>query len=80
MSEFMKDLLNLAEKNPWRFVGILAGFLTGLLMILVGFWETLFILLVAIIGFFLGKSKDEGVPLAQRVKKIRERLGLGKEE
>ena len=80
MSEFLKNLLQQAEKHPWGLVGILIGFFTGLFMILIGFWETLFILLAAGVGFFIGKSKDDGIPLSGRVRKFRERLGLGKEE
>ena len=82
MSGMANKLIDWAEKNPWQCVGILGGFLVGLLVILIGFWQTLFIVLMATFGYFLGKGKDEGKPLSERIRglHLKERIGRGKEE
>jgi uncharacterized membrane protein len=79
---FFSSLLDWVEKNPWQTVGIVAGFLAGILIILVGFWKTLFIFLMAAGGYFLGKGKDEGKPLAARIRALRTKSGTarGKED
>lgn len=75
---FFSSLLAWAEKNPWQTVGIVAGFLAGILIILVGFWKTLFIFLMAAAGYFLGKGKDEGKSLAARIRAFRTKTGAGR--
>lgn len=82
MSEITSKIIDWIENNPWQCIGIAVGFLSGILIILVGFWETLFVLLMVGLGYFLGKGKDEGRPLSERVRdlNLKDRFGRGKEE
>lgn len=42
-----------------RTVGVAAGLLFGLIYLISGFWDMLFIALLTGVGFWIGKQKDE---------------------
>jgi uncharacterized membrane protein len=47
------------ESHPGKFVGTLLGFVTGLLMVTLGFWRTMVLTLFVIAGFVIGKRQDD---------------------
>ncbi|HVJ48919.1 DUF2273 domain-containing protein [Desulfitobacterium sp.] len=67
MSSFWSELahklttlfLRLLDEHPGKLMGTIAGFLVGLLVVLLGFWKTLVLFLFVMIGFMLGKRQDE---------------------
>lgn len=64
------DLINWINKNKGKFIGLLAGFIFGLLILLIGFLKTLVIFLFALIGLYLGHLWDGGGNLENIYKKI----------
>ncbi|MDH7576224.1 MAG: DUF2273 domain-containing protein [Bacillota bacterium] len=57
MREIFVDLL---ERHRGKMLGIFFGLVVGLLIILFGFWKTIFVVLCVLIGYFLGKRFDDG--------------------
>lgn len=53
--KFFTILTNWINEHPKQTVGAFLGFLTALLILLFGFWKTMFIALLACIGFVIGK-------------------------
>ena len=47
------------EHHSGKIVGIIFGFLIGILVITFGFFQTLFVLLCIIAGYIVGKKIDE---------------------
>jgi len=52
-------LLAALEKHPGKLIGVLAGFLLGLFIIIFGFWHTLMLVVLVAIGLLIGKRWDE---------------------
>ncbi|NPV28538.1 MAG: DUF2273 domain-containing protein [Firmicutes bacterium] len=57
LREIFEDLL---ERHRGKVLGVVLGLAVGLLIILFGFWKTVFVLLCVLIGYFLGRRFDEG--------------------
>lgn len=50
---------NIWENSRWRVIGAASGLLVGILFLLLGFFQTFFLLLCVGLGFFLGKKLDK---------------------
>jgi len=48
------------ENHPGKSIGLLIGFFLALAFIILGFWQTIFLLVLTYVGYYLGKSWDEG--------------------
>lgn len=67
MSEFwskignkvMNFLVWAIDNHPGKFIGTAIGLILGLLIVILGFWQTLVIVLFATVGFILGKRQDD---------------------
>jgi uncharacterized membrane protein len=66
----MNELLKFIILNFWKITGFLLFFLLALFFVLFGFFKTLFIVALSVLGFILGKWKDEGVSFMQMIKNI----------
>ena len=56
----MNDLWNeRKERHFGKLVGVVAGLIFGILILIFGFWRTLFVTLLVIAGFVIGKRFDE---------------------
>lgn len=53
-------LLNWINRNLGKFIGLLAGLIFGILILLIGILKTIVILVFALIGFYLGHLWDGG--------------------
>ena len=51
------------SKNPGKATGGIIGFVFGILIFTIGIIKTLLILLFVLIGFVIGKSRDDNVSL-----------------
>jgi uncharacterized membrane protein len=51
--------LDLMNRHQGKVVGVIIGLLAGLLIIIFGFWRTVFIAICILAGFFLGKRFDD---------------------
>lgn len=66
----MKELLKYIILNFWKISGLILFFLLALFLVIFGFFKTLFIIALSVLGFILGKWKDEGVSFTQLIKNI----------
>ncbi|NLO98010.1 MAG: DUF2273 domain-containing protein [Peptococcaceae bacterium] len=49
------------QNHPGKFCGSLLGFVIALTIILLGFWQTIFIIVLTSCGFYLGRCWDQGM-------------------
>lgn len=66
----MNEILKYIILNFWKITGVAIFFLLGLSLVIFGVLKTLLIIAFCVLGFILGKWKDEGVSLGQMLKKI----------
>jgi uncharacterized membrane protein len=67
MKEFWNELaLKISQffiwalaEHPGKLIGTSAGFLLGLLVVILGFWKALTLTLFVALGLFLGKRHDD---------------------
>jgi uncharacterized membrane protein len=52
----MKQLFEQLKTHNSAWIGALIGLILGLFLILFGFWETLFILILTGVGYYIGKK------------------------
>ncbi len=55
-------------------VGFLAGLVIGVGFVSLGFWKTLFVLAVGLLGFILGYSLDRGISFWEAVEELVSKL------
>lgn len=53
-------IVELLETHRGKVLGVVFGLVVGLLIILFGFWKSLFVIFCIIIGYLLGRRFDEG--------------------
>ena len=61
MMNFLTNIANWANEHPNQAIGAFLGFLAGLLILIFGFLKTCLVVILALIGFFIGKMKDDGL-------------------
>ncbi|AFQ43049.1 DUF2273 domain-containing protein [Desulfosporosinus meridiei] len=64
-----RSLVWALDNHPGKLLGTSIGFMLGLLFVTLGFWQTLVLVLFAVIGFVLGKRQDEHKDLSAWVEK-----------
>ncbi len=64
------DLLNWINNNKGKFIGLIAGFIFGLLVLLIGVLKTIVIFLFALIGLYIGHLWDGGKNIPNIFKRI----------
>ena len=52
-------LLDLMDRHRGAVAGAVVGLLVALLIIVFGFWKTVFIAICILVGYFIGKRFDE---------------------
>jgi len=57
---FLEIIQELLETHRGKVLGAIFGLIIGLLIIVFGFWKTVFIIVCILIGYFLGKRFDDG--------------------
>ena len=65
-----RDIFMWINNNKGRFLGLLFGFIIGLLLTLIGILKTLVIIVFALIGLYLGHLLDGGASIQEIIKKI----------
>ncbi|MFQ5794315.1 MAG: DUF2273 domain-containing protein [Candidatus Bipolaricaulia bacterium] len=53
-----------------RFLGVAFGVVIGVLFIVLGFWKTVLIALLAILGYYIGKYWESETEMRERLKKL----------
>ena len=55
-----RELLNeLLTYHRGKFFGVLLGFMVGAIILIIGFWKTLFLALCGVIGYWIGGISDK---------------------
>lgn len=70
MNEFVSILLTFIKKHPYQILFALIFFIGALIIATLGIGWFLFIAAVTVIGYFVGRYKDNGWSLRDIVKKI----------
>lgn len=69
LEEFVKELLKFGTPQCGLFCGVL-GFILALCFLLLGFWKTLFILLVCAVAVFCGGVKEKSEFIKKAINRI----------
>lgn len=72
-SEFYKKSKRIYNNNKYAVIGLIIGIIIAILFITVGFFETLLILLLAIIGFVIGAYIDRNPIVMEWLSKFERR-------
>lgn len=67
---FIETIIQWINDNPGKTIGICAGMVLGIVIISFGPLKTLFIIILILIGFLIGKIRDDGIPLSESIKQI----------
>ena len=51
-------ILDWVERRPRTTLGLIIGFIIGMLLVTLSFWKTILVILCVIIGFAIGKYFD----------------------
>lgn len=58
--EFFQRIFDAWDEHPGKIIGTSLGFLIGILILLIGFFETLLLLICSFAGLWLGRKYDSG--------------------
>ncbi len=64
---FLEQIAEWIRENPGTTVGVVCGFLVGILLFTIGWWKTLIVMALVLGGYVIGKSRDENVSLVDQV-------------
>ena len=67
MEAIKNFVIDLFESHRTRKIGFIAGLATGAMILLIGFFNTLFILLCGTIGLFVGSRFDSKDDLVDKI-------------
>ncbi|NLN42284.1 MAG: DUF2273 domain-containing protein [Clostridiales bacterium] len=56
---FREVLNELLANHRGRFFGVLLGFVVGAIILIIGFWKTVFLALCALVGYWIGGISDK---------------------
>jgi len=65
--EYVKEWIN---GNPGKAAGAFIGFILGIFILSIGFVKTLLIIIFILIGFIIGKLRDDKVSVIDQIKGI----------
>jgi uncharacterized membrane protein len=68
--DFLNKIFQWIEENPGKTAGALAGFVLGILILCFGLVKTIFIILLVVIGFAIGKLRDENISVSDQIKRL----------
>ncbi|MBN2158331.1 MAG: DUF2273 domain-containing protein [Spirochaetes bacterium] len=64
---FFDYIAEWVRENPGKTIGAAAGFVIGILLFTLGWWKTLVVAVLVLIGFIIGKSRDENVSIIDQI-------------
>lgn len=67
---FFSFIAGWISENPGKAAGAFIGFLIGVLVMTLGFWETFFIGVLVAIGIIIGKMKDDKIPVIDSLRDL----------
>ena len=67
---FFNNLSDWANERPGQALGAFLGFVIGLLILIFGPMKTVLVIILAAVGFIIGRLKDEQVSIIDELKGI----------
>lgn len=58
------------ENNKGKTIGLAIGLFFGILVLIIGFFKTVFIVLCALLGYYLGKKVDNNESILELIERI----------
>ncbi len=68
--QMLNDLLELISNNKGKFFGALLGFLLGVVILIIGFFKTMFIFICTCIGYTLGSKSYKNINFRELLEKV----------
>ncbi|MBN1498207.1 MAG: DUF2273 domain-containing protein [Spirochaetes bacterium] len=65
--DFFEQIAEWTKANPGKTVGALIGFVTGILIFTIGPLKTIIVAFLVVIGFIIGKSRDDNVSIVDQI-------------
>ncbi|MFC0234060.1 DUF2273 domain-containing protein [Vagococcus entomophilus] len=65
----MKDMESLFTQYKERVIGLLIGFVLALLLVIFGFWQTILVIILSMIGYGVGYCKERHLSLRDIINK-----------
>ena len=72
---FKEKILKIFEEHQGKVIGSIIGFIISMMVLLIGFFKTLFIIGCILIGFYIGKRIDNRENISEILDRI---LPIGK--
>jgi uncharacterized membrane protein len=66
----MNDFSDAWQRHRGKIIGIVFGLIIGLIIIAIGFFRALFVVLCAVLGYYIGMSLDNGQSLRDLLDRI----------
>lgn len=63
-------LISIYKNNRGKVIGTIAGLLIAVLMLIIGFFRTLFIVLLMLLGYYIGKKIDNKESIVEVIERI----------
>jgi uncharacterized membrane protein len=71
--EFFKTVAEWMNENPGKAAGTIAGIVIGLLIIIFGPLNAIFVIVLGAIGFLVGKLRDENISITEQIRRFLKR-------
>lgn len=65
--DFFEQIAAWTRENPGKTVGAVTGFIAGILIFTLGLLKTIIVAVLVLIGFFIGKSRDDNVSVVDQI-------------
>lgn len=70
LRELLEDFLGLIKRNKKEFVGGMQGLIFAILVLLIGFFKTLFIIISIILGIIINRTENKKEKLRKVIRRI----------
>jgi uncharacterized membrane protein len=65
--DFLGQIADWARENPGKTFGAIIGFISGIMIFTLGPLKTIIVAVLVLIGFFIGKSRDDNVSIVDQI-------------
>ncbi len=70
MQTILEFFFELWQYYKWRMIGVFIALVVGIMFLTLGFFKTIFLLLLIGIGYILGQKMDDKEDIVEFIKKI----------
>ncbi len=62
--------MDLFNKNRGKCIGVAAGLIIGIFVLVIGFFKTLFLIICILLGYYIGKKVDNKESIIEVIERI----------